>query len=84
MVELDRAATASTGLHRLETLARLLLRAQAVASSQIEGLVVSPRRLDYAVGIFGAGGDLKDVLPNGVNLKELEKRIRSGSLSICA
>lgn len=41
--------------------------------------IVSPRRLDYAVGIFGAGGDLKDVLPNGVNLKELEKRIRSGS-----
>lgn len=40
---------------------------------------VSPRRLDYAVGIFGAGGELKDVLPPCVNIRELEKHIRTGS-----
>ena len=34
--------------HRLEVLARLLLRAEAVGSSRIEGLVVSPRRLALA------------------------------------
>jgi Fic family protein len=36
------------GPHRLEVLARLLLRAEAVGSSQIEGLVVSPRKLALA------------------------------------
>ena len=36
------------GPHRLEVLARLLLRAEAVGSSRIEGLVVSPRRLALA------------------------------------
>ncbi len=41
--------------------------------------LVSPRRLDYAVSIYHQGGDLKDVLPEQVNAKELEKHIRSGS-----
>lgn len=48
MVELDRVSTSASGPHRLGTLARLLLRAEAVASSRIEGLVVSPRRLALA------------------------------------
>jgi len=46
--ELDRVANRDEGPHRLEVLARLLLRAEAVGSSQVESLVVSPRRLALA------------------------------------
>lgn len=45
---LDATVDATPHPHRLEVLARLLLRAEAVGSSQIEGLVVSPRRLALA------------------------------------
>jgi len=45
---LDAAVDQQDGPHRLEVLARLLLRAEAVGSSRIEGLVVSPRRLALA------------------------------------
>ncbi len=45
---LDAETRADRGPHRLEVLSRLLLRAEAVGSSQVEGLVVSPRRLALA------------------------------------
>jgi Fic family protein len=52
IVELDRRAEAAGGRgdvpHRLEVLARLLLRAEAVGSSRVEGLVVSPQSLERA------------------------------------
>ncbi len=48
LVALDSAVDRQRGPHRLEVLARLLLRAEAVGSSRIEGLVVSPRRLALA------------------------------------
>jgi Fic family protein len=48
LVTLDAAVDRQPGPHRLEVLARLLLRAEAVGSSRIEGLVVSPRRLALA------------------------------------
>ncbi|MBN1335378.1 MAG: Fic family protein [Deltaproteobacteria bacterium] len=45
VVELDAGVPRDHRPHRLEVLARLLLRAEAVGSSRVEGLVVSPRRL---------------------------------------
>jgi Fic family protein len=48
MITLDASADRDHGPHRLEVLARLLLRAEAVGSSHIEGLVVSPRKLALA------------------------------------
>jgi Fic family protein len=61
--ELERA-TDRTGLNP-ETLARQLLRAESVASSRIEGLVVSHRRLAQA-GLAGPNGDFaaQSVLQN--------------------
>src|SRR6185436_11609496 len=47
-VALDQGVSKDQGPHRLEVLARLLLRAEAVGSSQVEGLVVSPRKLALA------------------------------------
>ncbi len=48
MLGLDASVSHDRGPHRLEVLARLLLRAEAVGSSQVEGLVVSPRKLALA------------------------------------
>jgi Fic family protein len=45
----------------LEALARLLLRAEAVASSKIEGLVIGPRRLVRAEAARESGEDPKDL-----------------------
>src|SRR5712691_7025981 len=61
--ELDRA-TDNRALN-LETLARQLLRAESVASSRIEGLIVSHRRLAKA-DFVGSGGDFaaQSVLQN--------------------
>jgi len=44
-----------------EALARLLLRAEAVASSRIEGVVVGPRRLLHAEVARGSGAAIGDV-----------------------
>jgi Fic family protein len=55
---LDREATA---LADSEALARLLLRAEAVASSRIEGLEVGGRRLLKAQLAIGEGDDPRDV-----------------------
>ena len=48
MIELDATVATDRDPHRLEVLARLLLRAEAVGSSRVEGLVVSPRKLAVA------------------------------------
>jgi len=49
-----------------ETLARLLLRAEAVGSSQIEGLVVGARRLMKADALRAAGERYRDVTADEV------------------
>jgi hypothetical protein len=47
--------------------------------SQAQKDVISPRRLDYAVGCWAAGGDIKDVLPVGISTSELQRQLKSGS-----
>lgn len=41
---------------------------------------LSPRRLDYAARIFFDGGDLEDVLPEGVNFTELRQNLNHGTI----
>lgn len=43
--------------------------------------IVSPRRLDYLLDCYSLGGDLRDVLPKGVNHKDLLVRLGSGAIS---
>ncbi len=57
--ELARLDVTARGLADTEALARLLLRAEAVASSRIEGLVIAPRRLLRAE-VARAHGALRD------------------------
>lgn len=40
---------------------------------------VSPRRLDYAIGIFIKSGDMRDVLPKAVNVGKLTSELKNGS-----
>jgi Fic family protein len=67
----------SIRLEPLETLARQLLRAESVASSRIEGLEVSHRRLAMA----DYSDDLKDVTAQSVlaNMRAMELAIRRAS-----
>ncbi|MGB8798054.1 MAG: Fic/DOC family N-terminal domain-containing protein, partial [Candidatus Aquilonibacter sp.] len=58
ILELDRSAKA---LANTEALARLLLRAESVNSSKIEGLEVSPRRLLRADAARAHGEEPTDV-----------------------
>src|SRR6266700_3389258 len=58
IVRLDMNAAA---LVDTEALARILLRAEAVASSRIEGLEVGSRRLLKAQAARGSGDELSDV-----------------------
>lgn len=44
--------------------------------------VISPRRLDYAISCWSAGGDIKDVLPKGISTSELQKQLKSGSYKV--
>jgi Fic family protein len=48
ILELDNSVLQQHGPHQLEVLDRLLLRAEAVGSSRVEGLVISPRKLALA------------------------------------
>ena len=57
----DRLNREATGLADSEAIARLLLRAEAVASSKIEGLEVGGRRLLRADMAIGLGDDPSDV-----------------------
>jgi hypothetical protein len=43
--------------------------------------LVSPRRLDYAMDMHTKGGDLKFILPNGVNTNKLVIELATGSIS---
>jgi hypothetical protein len=40
---------------------------------------VSPRRLDYALGVYVKGGDIRDVLPSNVNVSKLLTELKNGS-----
>ena len=57
----DRLNREASGLADSEAVARLLLRAEAVASSRIEGLEVGGRRLLKAQLAMGVGDDPEDV-----------------------
>ena len=41
---------------------------------------VSPRRLDYAVDFFTKGGDMRDVMPKGINVSQLAFMLSEGSI----
>lgn len=48
-----------------------------------QSLLVSPRRLEYAIQVFNADGDIRDVLPNKeLNLKKLRSRLANGSIKV--
>ncbi len=57
----ERLNRDASGLADSEAVARLLLRAEAVASSKIEGLEVGGRRLLKAQAALGLGDDTSDV-----------------------
>lgn len=67
----------------LEGLARFLLRAEAVASSRIEGLEVTPKRLLRAETAIALGGDAADHIAVEIlgNISAMETAIRSASAS---
>jgi Fic family protein len=58
---ITRLNTDANSLVNTEALARILLRAESVASSKIEGLEVGPRRLLRAEAARELGDDLSDV-----------------------
>ncbi|MGQ4597204.1 Fic family protein [Nocardia sp. R6R-6] len=60
-VAISRLDTAAKALVETEALSRLLLRAEAIASSRIEGLVVGARRLLRAEAARQLEGELSDV-----------------------
>lgn len=79
-VELDR----SPGIDDLEPIARLLLRAESVASSRIEGLRISHRRLEEALlAPRAARGAALDVVRNiEAMAKAVEIGTRPGRLDV--
>ena len=85
MAMLDAAAARDQGPHRLEGLARLLLRAEAVGSSRIEGLVISPRKLalaDFDAALDATGRAL-EVVGNIRALREaLDLAMRPGPITV--
>ena len=85
MAALDAAADRDHGPHRLEVLARLLLRAEAVGSSRIEGLVVSPRKLALADfdPALDASGRALEIVGNLQALHDaLELATRPGPITV--
>lgn len=40
---------------------------------------VSPRRLDYAIGLYAKGGDMRDVLSKKVNVSKLVTELKNGN-----
>jgi Fic family protein len=69
-----RFGSASTGLANSEAMARLLLRAEAVASSRIEGLEVGGRRLLKAEAARSLG---RDAEPSDVTALEVLNNIEA-------
>ncbi len=85
MAALDVSAARDHGPNRLEVLARLLLRAEAVGSSRIEGLVISPRKLalaDFDAALDPTGRAL-EVVGNIQALREaLELATHPGPITV--
>jgi Fic family protein len=59
-----RSLTAGPGARGLEGLARFLLRSEAIASSRIEGLQVSPQQVALAEFALAEGGQVKGFTEN--------------------
>jgi len=80
-VEALNRRAAGAGPHPLDTFAYVLLRVEAVASSRIEGIEVSPRRLLTAEAEHRAGGRSSDRTAAEVlgNLEAMEEAIRSAA-----
>ncbi len=80
--EMERAVKAcaildtSPGIHDLEPVARLLLRAESVASSRIEGLRLSHRRIEEAR--FAPGGARGTAVSIVRNIEALARAIELG------
>ncbi|MFC6162524.1 Fic family protein [Kribbella jiaozuonensis] len=73
------AASRGPGEHNLEQLARFLLRAEAVASSKIEGLQVNSRRLARHEAKLAAGVQDNDATADAVlgNVKAMNHAVQS-------
>jgi Fic family protein len=85
VVDTERALATfgGQGEHHLEQLARFLLRAEAVASSKIEGLQVNSRRLARHEAKVAAGVQDKDATADAVlgNVKAMDHAIQSVAMS---
>lgn len=80
IVRAERAIAALTGsppIASIEAMSRLLLRAESISSSQIEGLVVSGRRLAQALYDPVLGGDTARSVVN--NIRAMEGAIALGA-----
>lgn len=81
IVDTERALAAfgGPGEHNLEQLARFLLRAEAVASSKIEGLQVNSRRLARHEAKLAAGVQDKDATADAVlgNVEAMNHAVQS-------
>ncbi|MDX6281169.1 MAG: hypothetical protein QOH03_2240 [Kribbellaceae bacterium] len=81
IVDAERALATfgGPGEHHLEQLARFLLRAEAVASSKIEGLQVNSRRLARHEAKLAAGVQDNDATADAVlgNVKAMNHAVRS-------
>lgn len=44
-----------------------------------EKMSVSPRRLDYTLDVYVKGGDIRDVLPQNINVSKLLSELKNGS-----
>ncbi|MFG1906414.1 Fic family protein [Kribbella sp. NPDC048928] len=81
IVDAERALAAfgGPGEHHLEQLARFLLRAEAVASSKIEGLQVNSRRLARHEARVASGVQDKDATADAVlgNVKAMNHAVQS-------
>ncbi|WP_344153173.1 Fic family protein [Kribbella yunnanensis] len=84
IVDAERALAAfgGPGERHLEQLARFLLRAEAVASSKIEGLQVNSRRLARHEAKLAAGVQDKDATADAVlgNVKAMDLAVQSVAL----
>ena len=64
-------------LTSLEAVARFLLRAEAVASSRIEGLTLNARRLVEAEAARALGAPLRDATAEAVMVSDFANRLRT-------
>jgi Fic family protein len=85
VVDAERALAAfgGPGEHHLEQLARFLLRAEAVASSKIEGLQVNSRRLARHEAKLAAGVQDNDATADAVlgNVKAMNHAVQSVAMA---